>query len=41
MPWIHHAITTGDILIALGICTGLAIAFVGFAILAVNMGWDR
>lgn len=41
MSWTQHTITTGDILIALGICAGLALAFVGYAVLAVNKGWDR
>ncbi len=36
-----HAITVGDLLIALGILAALGVGFVVFACFAVNFGWVK
>lgn len=36
-----HAITIGDLLMAIGILAGLGVGFVAFACAAVNFGWVK
>lgn len=38
---INHAITIGDVLMFFGCLALLGIAFVAYAIVAVNMGWRQ
>lgn len=37
----NHAITVGDLFMAGAVGIVLLIAFLGFVVLAVNMGWVR
>lgn len=38
---LNHAITVGDLLLAVACGIMLAAGFVGFAVLAVNRGWVK